>query len=476
MLWLIGGLLFSQLACDLSAPAAGDAPTSGEPAAADMVESTVVPTEKPKPTKAVESPGEFSPSASPGMACFGSAGNGITCLDENGWQVFTRDNSPLGGDYSQGMAVCPDDRLVVAHTSGISTFDGQSWKEYEPGWGHGSVKAVACDAAGDFWVAHYRGVSHFDGSGWTTYPADQLATGGAATDLVVDIATGPDGRVWAVTANSVALFRGDEWTVYQEGQGFDDRYFFDRIALDSYGRPWVAHGSGLLLFDDGTWTSYPNSNLYTVESLAVDAQGRLWVGTFSQGVSVFEGGGWLTYDSTSSELASSHVRVMTIDGRGRVWMGTEWGLYVVDGNDWRWFRMDNSDLGDHDIYALAVLGGGPSLPGAVEKPLGSIQGQIVHEDGEPIAGATVEICVEKLGSRFYGATPCSDQPFTSGAETDADGKFVIIDLPAGFYVVAVDAGDGWVQLTTDLGLVSERVLVEPGEETYLGELVVGAEE
>ncbi len=472
-------LVLSQLACSLSAPATpiSSTPEPIEQTAPSTPDSAVTP----PPTRETEAEqaAKSAPPAGPGMACLGSFGYGITCLDETGWQTFNRDNSPLGGDLITNISVCPDGSLLVAHSSGISRFDGEAWKEYEQGWGYSSPEAMACDAASGIWVAHFRGVSYYDGRAWTTYPSERLATGEAATDLIRDVVVAPGGRVWVVTASSVAMldsFDSDEWIIFQEGQGFHGRYFFDKISLDAQGNPWVAHSSGILTFDDGTWTPHSNRDLSSVESIATDAQGRVWIGTFSKGVYVFQDGSWSVYNNANSELESNHVRAIAADAQDRVWLGTEWGLYIFDGTNWQPYRMDNADLADNDLRALAIVEAGPTLPEPMEKAPGSMNGRVVFEDGQPVAEATVEICPGRLGSMLFDETPCADQPFIRTTETDADGRFSIPDLPVGFYGLAVNTGDGWTQLTNELGFSSERILVEAGQETYVGELVVGADE
>ncbi len=480
VLLVTASLALSQLACNLVAPNTPEAPPPDSKPAPEPTEP--VPGAQDTPLEP-EQAGKSTLPVGPGMACLGSFGHGLTCLNETGWQTFDQDNSPLGNNLIKDIAVCPDKRLLIPHALGISAFDGETWQEYEQGWGHSSINSVACDAAGGIWVAHFGGLSYYDGKSWTTHPAKQLSTGSTATDLVEDVVVAPGGRVWVMTASSVAMLdsfdgdESDEWTVFQDGQGFDKRYFFDKIALDEQGQPWVAHSNGLLVFDGEAWTAHDNRDLFTIESLAVDAQGRAWVGTVAQGVYVFENGSWSVYDIANSELGSDHARDIAIDAQNRVWLASEWGVYVFDqaGANWQAYRMDNAGLADNDVRSLAVVEAGPSLPETVDKELASISGRILLENREPAAGAMVEICVEFLGSRFLGETPCADQPFVRQAEMNADGHFVIPDLPAGFYVITVNTGQSWVQLTDEHGITSERVLVEAGQETLLGEIVVTLE-
>jgi hypothetical protein len=108
----------------------------------------------------------------------------------------------------------------------------------------------------------------------------------------------------------------------------------------------------------------------------------------------------------------------------------------------------------------------------VEKALGAISGRIVSGGGRPIGDAVIEVCVKKFGTRFYAETPCADQPFVRRGQTDADGEFRIQELPPGYYIITVETGDGWAQLANEYGSASERVMVQPGEETDLGEIAV----
>ena len=56
-----------------------------------------------------------------GKACFGSFGEGVTCLTSDGqWQAYRQENPGLGGNLIHDIAVCPDGSFLFAHTHGIS--------------------------------------------------------------------------------------------------------------------------------------------------------------------------------------------------------------------------------------------------------------------------------------------------------------------------------------------------------------------
>ncbi len=479
---IIGGLFLLQIACQtLTAPQRTPTPATSEPVTPTTPDFMVSPTSvvvTPSTTVAATSPTPTpvpTPTPPPiaGPACFGSFGYGVTCLHNNEWITYNRGNDTLTGDQIIDIAVCPGGEILVLHVQGLNLFDGKLWRNYGQGWGYGSPAAVACAGANDFWVAHYRGVTHFDGQNWRTYPVKETLTHDPETyELLKDIAVAPDGAIWAVTANSIAAFTNGEWVVYEEGAGFDKRYLFENIAFDSHGRPWVTTSLGLFNYDAPFWNFYANQELTSPQGLTIDPQDRVWVGTFSSGVLVFERGGWIKYTAQNSALASENVRVLTTDAQGRVWVGTTWGLYVIEGEKWTGYFLSNSDLADDAITAIAVVGQGPALPAAQHKAPGALTGKLVTADGVPLANVAVEVCVETIYSSYRGTTPCEGHPYVRTAVSDADGVFTIENLPAGFYNLATQNGESWMLYSTRVRGVSERFRVSAGEITYLKEIMV----
>jgi hypothetical protein len=441
----------------------------GQPPISDPSDSNPDSTALPTSQKENVFPPEVG-STQPGLACLGTS-DGITCLDENGWQSFTTDNSPLGSDLVYDIRSCNDTSLIIAESSGASLFNGETWQTIELE-GYNSPETAICDQQGRIWVAHYKGVSYWEGQNWITYPSTDLAFGEAANDLVRDIAVTLDGKVWVLTANSVAVLENDDWTIFQEGNGFAKKHFFQNITVDGGGNPWVAHSSGLMHHDGIGWILNENSDLSSPQALRIDVDGSILIGTLTKGMFIFNTGNWLV-DNQSANLSSNTINAIATDSQGRLWVATEWGLDIYNGSTWRAFRMDNADLLDNDITAVGVLNAGPPLPQPLKKELGSMSGKIVDEDGNPLGNSAIQICVESLGSMYFGETPCDGQPFLRNAIADEIGQFEFSQLPAGYYVITINTGDGWSHLTNEYGFVSERVLIIPGENTYIGEVIIG---
>lgn len=471
-------LLLVQLACQAVQPAETE-PTK-VPATTVEIEQqpTAVRDEPTQPVLETSAPtlapqNTAAPSdTSTGIACFGTLSLGISCLGSDGWQSYDRDNSSLSTNSILDIATCPDGRIAVIGSQGVATFDGADWKEYSADLNAViGADGLACDSNNSFWVAFMSGISHWDGNTWTTYPSETVAPGGGAS-IFKDVATAADGAIWAISDATISKYDGSNWTVYKEGQGLSERFYISSLALDSKGQPWIGHSNGLLYFDGESWQSYRNPDTASINSLAIDSQDRVWAASSTNGLYLYEGGGWTQYDLTKEAGVSNNARSVAVDARNRVWITTDYGLAVFDGASWTAFYMHTADLVENDLHNLALVSGGPDLPALSKKDPGILNARVLDPSGLPIANAPVEICVLTLGPMYYGETPCSDQPFVMKSQTDADGNFSITDLPPGYYSITIYADGGWSQLVGQFGSFSERVLIRSGQTTNIGDITL----
>jgi ligand-binding sensor domain-containing protein len=145
-------------------------------------------------------------------------------------------------------------------------------------------------------------------------------------------ALAPRGQVlWAGTFGG-GLLRWDlmdgSYTKFTPADGFTGSFVYD-IAVDGQGRAWVGHDRGLSVCDDTACTSYDKDNSGIpggeVEKVVAASDGRIWLasrdsGGLGEGVTVYDGATWTTY-TTSNGLYHNRLYSMAEDLNGHLWFG-----------------------------------------------------------------------------------------------------------------------------------------------------------
>jgi len=363
---------------------------------------------------------------------------------------------PEYGHRVEAMALDGQGRLWASVGSAVVVFDGANWQGYDPPGFYG-VSAITFDGKGRAWFAHYEGVSVFDGTSWTTYGSDDFGLGEHAS-MVTDLAVDAQDRVWIATASGVSVFDGSAWTPYDESQGLPDESIA-AVEADAAGHVWLVHDKGLSAFDGERWEHHRLDFFLPEGSLAIDAEGRVWVTGWDE-VKVFRGGEWTTYEGTEF---CGHVQAIAVDSTGRAYVGTDQGVSIFDGEQWVHYRQATSGLVSDDVTVVVVSDSGPvSLPPLTEPRVGRVTGRVLR-DGAPLEGAKVELCLS-VGVFFSGSSPCAGQCFYASATTDAEGRFAFEDVPVGTCEYAIKWGDKWY-VRGFLG--SEGIVVREGETTVI---------
>lgn len=396
-----------------------------------------------------------------GKVCLGFWNNAVACLDERGWQTYSADTPELSDASLRAAAICPDGRLAIANTKGISLVNDQQWERIvDLDEAYGMAQGLACDRDGHLWAAHSKGVSRYADGVWQTYAVNELVTGELPNEKVFKVIAAPDGKIWVLTVYSVAMFADEKWTIFQDGQGFLGTPL--SLTLDAAGRPWAGFGNEVAVYNNGTWQQNKINVLDAPQMISLDARGRLWLATFNKGLASYDGQTWSSYNMETHSLSSDTVTALAADSLGRVWAGTSYGLSVFDGSQWQTYRMDNSDLLDNKVAFVVVERDGPTLAPPVDKEKGSLTGKL------PLRYKRVELCIDYVAGKFSGETPCSGQLFFLSTRTDEQGFFSFENVPAGYYSIVAETNNGWAKYFEESG--SEWVLIRPGEQYDLGEL------
>jgi ligand-binding sensor domain-containing protein len=233
------------------------------------------------------------------------------------------------------MAVSPAGGLWTATRWGIYQRDGDRYVEFDARVSERNpvFSAIGFDGVGALWVGTQAGNVHrYDGELWMRMgDADEL-TGGAVRAFAAD----GRGRLWVTGANGgVSVYNGARWTVF--GPAAYGELPARALAVAPTGVPVLATGSGIWGHDDvGGWKPVEFSTAGAdadstgsgavwnpaspdILSLAFDDAGRLYVGT-ENGIALIDeyGTRWLTY---MDGLGGKAVTGVFAQGGEAVWVG-----------------------------------------------------------------------------------------------------------------------------------------------------------
>jgi len=196
------------------------------------------------------------------------------------------------------------------------------------------VSSLTGDATGGVWIGMPFG-------GIAIYENENLRLLGDNSEIaprtVTALAALSDGRMLAGTAEGLILLQGERIEkVYQTTDGLPHRRVTCLLA-DATGA-WIGTQQGLARFQDGRISGLisavaPKALRERIEALALDRQGRLWVGVHSGGVAIYDGR-VVERLTAANGLTHQLVSHFALQADGSMWVATsgEGVFRVKDGN------------------------------------------------------------------------------------------------------------------------------------------------
>jgi ligand-binding sensor domain-containing protein/signal transduction histidine kinase len=224
--------------------------------------------------------------------------------------------------------------------------------QVQQGLPESSIYSIFQTRDGYLWLGTLTGLVRFDGVRFT--PLENIYPAAPSNVWIRDIVEDSKGALWIAT-NESGVYRIDHGAVTQFSQ--KDGMPSDTVACILTGKDddvWAGTGNGLVRFSDGKLQIYrtdqglANNNIRTASL----ADGKLWIGTDSSQLSVWDGTRF-TGRSLSLLAKDSGVRALHAAPDGTVWVGTTAGLLrIKDGQE----RLFTTKQGLVENWILALSG------------------------------------------------------------------------------------------------------------------------
>jgi ligand-binding sensor domain-containing protein len=298
-----------------------------------------------------------------GGVWFGTWGGGAYYLDQNkNWHSYHTLNSPLPGNRIYAIALVAGGGVWVGTDNRGAAYlsPGGNWEVFNavnsdlPG---NDVLDIGVDSTGGVWFGTYQGVGYRSNTGeWQVFQAANSLLPGA---IFYSLAVAPDDSVWAGTGGGVArLTKEGEFEFYIG--------ITDEKAIDS--------SMGAINPDT------------VIKSIAVDPSGRVWLGTWGEGLMLLEqegespgnvrsiagvGTGSGTALAVSTHLVNDILPLGSQERLEKVWFGTEQGAVAFTVGTGRWEHVD--------------MGRGPQASNQIKKVVQDSTGRVVFVNGGELA-------------------------------------------------------------------------------------------
>ncbi len=200
------------------------------------------------------------------------------------------------------------------------------------------ITSLCQDRQGYIWIGTEYGLNKFDGVYFTQYYNDDTNPGSLADDIVRQLTTDGEGRLWVVTNRSVQRYcrRTDSFEAVSFG-GSPTANIND-ILYTPEGRIWLLSANdGIYEVDTEKMTAQPLADINRSirkkeegDNMYLDSKGRLWLGFRKSGLQMIDTRTGRTTFYEGRQLNDGHPCDIVEDNRHRLTIATYTDLLQLD--------------------------------------------------------------------------------------------------------------------------------------------------
>ncbi|MFM2285049.1 MAG: hypothetical protein RLZZ543_546, partial [Bacteroidota bacterium] len=394
-----------------------------------------------------------------GNIWMGTRGGGLSAFDGIRFQTYTTRDG-LSDNYILSLAEDSAGVLWIGTNNGLCSYDGKKFsKALLPDSGTIVVEAILPHSQQGMLVGTHKGIFQKSGERWQRF---KLGSNWLKENTIC-LFSDSRKRIWAGNNSGVTCISNKQITHFGLKEGMPGEEI-RCITEDAGGTIWVGtYGQGI------AWITPKGIQRITsplvlpdriIQTLYRDAQNRIWIGTQEAGAGYWNPNDSLfRYINEGDGLSNNHIRCITDDAWGNIWLGTSGGgVSKYYGQQFTHFDQ-KSGLPGRNVYALAEDSSGAIWVSTSAGGLCRVEGNQVkdftHEEGFPNAKIK-ELMVDYhnrlwIGTEGQGLYIYDGDAFRHlGKEDGLKGNWIrdILQDAAGNYWVAT-AGGGIAKCVDD---------------------------
>ena len=186
-----------------------------------------------------------------------------------------------------------------------------------------SVNSIYVDEFGILWIGTRVGLNIYDGQKIHTINKEKSDPNSLPSNIILQVTGNKDGKVYILSPDCVSELNimTQRFKILKEDK-IGCIYYRDKL--------YITIGNSILTYNDNgsfeTFYTLPDNSIKTINSLIVDDEGNMWIGTPSYGVFKYD-----TQNSTTKHVIEhGNITKMYIDQEKTLWIGSwENGLYTI---------------------------------------------------------------------------------------------------------------------------------------------------
>lgn len=215
-----------------------------------------------------------------------------------------------------------------------------SFSEDQP-WTQGAVKCLITDQEGYTWVGtESNGLIRMRLNQENRALQAFTEEKGLPSNNIISLMIDAESNVWFGNAKGVSACLGSQFEFLTKQDGLIEEEIYD-VLVDREGAIWMASKAGVMRYSyDQTGASHldvirpKEDRALHIVTLFEDREGYIWMGTYGNGVFVFDPHPDKLIELTEDDgLSNNNVMNITQGPKGRIWLSTLGGLTALSGSE-----------------------------------------------------------------------------------------------------------------------------------------------